>query len=187
MLSRREPPAGCRGRPLDASLRWSKYLIGDLMPVAGIQPRGWSRRMPRNGPSDLDVTVATQRRAQIMRAVMASIADEGLERTTLRNVAERAGVSTGTIAYYFKGKKEMVDAALLEASHAYMEGWYANRGGGPWSLDHLVVNFLATDNTDAGFVLQMIEVGLHNSELRGTHQEMIEAGRMKIEESLRQG
>src|SRR5205085_10004223 len=38
-----------------------------------------------------------------------------------------------------------------------------------------------------GFVLQMIEVGLHNSELRGTHQEMIDAGRVKIEESLRHG
>ena len=142
--------------------------------------------MPRSGPSDLDVSVASQRRAQIMRAVMASISDEGLEKTTMRNVAERAGVSTGTIAYYFKSKKEMVDAALLEASQAYMEGWYANRSG-PWSLDRLVENFLAADNTDSGFVLQMIEVGLHNSELRGTHQEMIEAGRIKIEESLRQG
>jgi AcrR family transcriptional regulator len=118
---------------------------------------------------------------------MACIADEGLEKTTMRNVAERAGVSTGTIAYYFKSKKEMVDAALLEASQAYMENWYAQRGAGFWSLDNLVEHFLEADNTDAGFVLQMIEVGLHNAELRGTHQEMIQAGRTKIEESLRQG
>jgi AcrR family transcriptional regulator len=118
---------------------------------------------------------------------MACISDEGLEKATMRNVADRAGVSTGTIAYYFKSKKEMVDAALLEASQAYMEVWYAQRGSGPWSLDHLVEHFLAKDNTDAGFVLQMIEVGLHNSELRGTHQEMIDAGRTKIEESLRGG
>jgi len=124
---------------------------------------------------------------QIMRAVMACIAEEGLEKATMRNVADRAGVSTGTIAYYFKSKKEMVDAALLEASQAYMEGWHANKGSGPWSLDRLVEDFLAKDNTDAGFVLQMIEVGLHNSELRGTHQEMIDAGRSKIEESLRLG
>src|SRR6185436_14933995 len=143
--------------------------------------------LPRSGPSDLDISVASQRRTQIMRAVMACIAEQGLEKATMRNVADRAGVSTGTIAYYFKSKKEMVDAALLEASQAYMEGWHANKGSGPWSLDRLVENFLAADNTDAGFVLQMIEVGLHNSELRGTHQEMIEAGRSKIEESLRHG
>jgi AcrR family transcriptional regulator len=143
--------------------------------------------LPRSGPSDLDVSVASQRRAQIMRAVMSCIADDGLEKTTMRNVAERSGVSTGTIAYYFKSKKEMVDAALLEASQRYMEVWYAQRGSGPWSLDHLVERFLATDNTDAGFVLQMIEVGLHNSELRNTHQEFVDAGRYKIEEALRQG
>jgi AcrR family transcriptional regulator len=148
--------------------------------------------MPRNGPSDLDVTVAAQRRAQIMRAVMASIAAEGLERTTMRNVAERAGVSTGTIAYYFSSKKDMVDAALLEASQQYMERFY--RGdhhgeayGEPWSLDSLVEGFLAPDNDDAGFVLQMIEVGLHNSQLRGTHQWMVETGRDKIETSIRLG
>jgi AcrR family transcriptional regulator len=122
-----------------------------------------------------------------MRAVMSSIADEGLEKTTMRNVADRAGVSTGTIAYYFKSKKDMVDAALLEASQRYMDGWYQHKGAEFWSLDRLVENFLATDNADAGFVLQMIEVGLHNSELRGPHQEMIDAGRAKIEESLRQG
>jgi TetR/AcrR family fatty acid metabolism transcriptional regulator len=144
--------------------------------------------MPRNGPSDLDVTVATQRRAQIMRAVMASIADEGLERTTMRNVAERAGVSTGTIAYYFKSKKDMVDAALLEASQQYMERFYREKGlEGPWSLDSLIDGFLASDNDDAGFVLQMIEVGLHNSELRGTHQWMVETGRANIEKSIRVG
>jgi AcrR family transcriptional regulator len=135
----------------------------------------------------LDISVASQRRTQIMRAVMACISEQGLEKATMRNVADRAGVSTGTIAYYFKSKKEMVDAALLEASQAYMEGWHASKGNGPWSLDRLVEDFLAKDNTDAGFVLQMIEVGLHNSELRGTHQEMIEAGRTKIEESLRHG
>src|SRR6266545_3667674 len=134
--------------------------------------------MPRNGPSELDVTVASQRRAQIMRAVMASIADEGLERTTMRNVAERAGVSTGTIAYYFKSKKEMVDAALLEASQQYMDRFYQlDATIGHWSLDKLVEEFLAQDNPDVGFVLQMIEVGLHNSELRGTHQWMVETGR----------
>jgi len=144
--------------------------------------------MPRNGTSKLEVTVAMQRRAQIMRAVMACIAEEGLERTTMRNVAERAGVSTGALGYYFKSKMEMVDAALLEASRQYMERFYrqdAERGR--WSLDRLVEIFLARENADAGFVLRMIEVGLHDTELRGIHDWMIETGRARIEESLRAG
>lgn len=144
--------------------------------------------MPRNGPRKLDVPVADQRRAQVMRAVIESIAAEGLERTTMRNVAERAGVSTGTIAYYFKSKKEMIDAALLEASREYMERFYRERRADePLPLDELVERFLAADNPNAGFVLQMIEVGLHNPRLRSIHQWMVETGRSKIEAMIRLG
>jgi AcrR family transcriptional regulator len=139
----------------------------------------------------LEISVESQRRRQIMEAVMACIADYGLERTTMRTVAERAGVSTGTLAYYFKSKKDLVDAALLDASRQYMErfnAWHAGRPDhGPASLQRLIERFLSRDNADAGFVLQMIEVGLHNTELRGTHQEMIEAGRAMIEKSIQSG
>jgi TetR/AcrR family transcriptional regulator, fatty acid metabolism regulator protein len=147
--------------------------------------------MTRGRPRDLEVSVESQRRRQIMEAVMACIADHGLERTTMRAVADMAGVSTGTLAYYFKSKKELVDAALLHASRQYMERFNNERGGSsshaPEMLERLVERFLARDNTDASFVLQMIEVGLHNTELRGTHQEMIEAGRAMIEKSIRAG
>ena len=123
-----------------------------------------------------------------MQAVMDCISQYGLEGTTMRTVADRAGVSTGTLAYYFKSKKELVNAALLDASQKYMERFNVEKGGRPpSSLVRLVERFLSADNTDAGFVLQMIEVGLHNAELRGTHQEMIEAGRVMIEQSIHAG
>jgi TetR/AcrR family fatty acid metabolism transcriptional regulator len=139
-------------------------------------------------PRELEVSVASQRRRQIMQGVMDCISDYGLEHTTMRTVAQRAGVSTGTLAYYFKSKKELVDAALLDASQKYMERFNVEKGGrAPGSLGRMVDQFLARDNTDAGIVLQMIEVGLHNAELRGTHQEMIEAGRVMIEYSIRDG
>lgn len=145
--------------------------------------------MPRNGPSKLDVTVAEQRRSQVMRAVRAAIAEEGLERTTMRNVAERAGVSTGTIAYYFKSKQDMLDAALLDASHEFMECFYREHAAesGSLSLDELVERFLAPENAGAGFVLQMVALGLHNPGLRSVHQWMIEAGRNDIEAAIRRG
>jgi len=148
------------------------------------QERETTTRRPR----ELEMTVASQRRRQIMQAVMDCISEDGLERTTMRTVALRAGVSTGTLAYYFKSKKELVDAALLDAARKYMDRFIIEKGGrAPGSLTRLVNTFLSSDNTDAGFVLQMIEVGLHNSELRGTHQEMIEAGRAMIEHALVEG
>jgi AcrR family transcriptional regulator len=139
-------------------------------------------------PRGVEVSVASQRRRQIMQAVMDCITDYGLEHTTMRTVAQRAGVSTGTLAYYFQSKKDLVDAALLDASRKYMERFNVEKGGrAPSSLGRMVDRFLSTDNSDAGFVLQMIEVGLHNAELRGTHLEMIEAGRVMIEHSIRAG
>ena len=137
----------------------------------------------------LEISVASQRRRQILRAAMACISQLGTEKTTMRAVARRAGLSTGTLAYYFNDKKQLLDAALIDASREYMEHFNRTKekSYGPQFLDDLVEGFLGSDDPDARFVLQMIEAGLHNRELRSAHDEMIEAGRDMIEKSVRIG
>ena len=54
------------------------------------------------------------RRAQILQAARACIVTLGYERATVRDVAEKAGVSTGTIVHYFGDKDTMLEAALLD-------------------------------------------------------------------------
>ncbi|GHO65272.1 transcriptional regulator [Ktedonobacter sp. SOSP1-52] len=54
------------------------------------------------------------RRTQILRAARSCIVELGYERVTMRDVAETAGVSTGTIVHYFGDKDTMLEAALLE-------------------------------------------------------------------------
>jgi AcrR family transcriptional regulator len=54
-----------------------------------------------------------ERRTQILRAARACIVELGYERVTMREVAETAGVSTGTIVHYFGDKDTMLEAALL--------------------------------------------------------------------------
>lgn len=54
------------------------------------------------------------RRAQILRAARACIVKLGYERATVRDVAEEAKVSTGTIVHYFGDKDTMLEAALLD-------------------------------------------------------------------------
>jgi AcrR family transcriptional regulator len=125
-----------------------------------------------------------------MEAVMACISEFGLERTTMRTVAERAGVSPGTLMYYFRSKKALVDTALFDASQRYMERFRTlidREDREPSTLKKLVERFWNHDNTDAAFVVQIIEVGLHNAALRGTHQEMVAAGRALIEDSIKAG
>jgi AcrR family transcriptional regulator len=53
------------------------------------------------------------RRAQILRAALVCIVRLGYERATVRDVAEEAGVSTGTLVHYFGDKDTMLEAALL--------------------------------------------------------------------------
>lgn len=51
------------------------------------------------------------RRRELVDATLASIAELGVEHTTVREIALRAGVTPGLIRHYFAGKDELVAAA----------------------------------------------------------------------------
>jgi betaine-aldehyde dehydrogenase len=53
-----------------------------------------------------------ERRTQILWAAIASVAEAGIEGATMKAIALRAGVSTGTIAYYFRDKNDVMEQAL---------------------------------------------------------------------------
>jgi AcrR family transcriptional regulator len=134
----------------------------------------------------LDVTVASQRRRQIIEAARACITEDGVEKLTLRKVGERAQVSHATIAYYFKTRKELIDSALLEISDDFLDVLRQRHLlYGMGDLVDLFDTFLDPDNTSARFVVQMIDAGLHDVELRSTHDEFIRYGRDRIERSIR--
>ena len=71
---------------------------------------------------------AEQTRAAITEAALALFRDRGYEATTMRAIAERAGVSTGNAYYYFGSKEELIQefytrshAEHLAASRAVLE------------------------------------------------------------------
>jgi AcrR family transcriptional regulator len=55
-----------------------------------------------------------ERRAQVLRAARACIVALGYERTTMRDIARTADVSTGTVVHYFHDKESVLEAALLD-------------------------------------------------------------------------
>lgn len=61
------------------------------------------------------------RREQICRAAAAVIAREGLAGTTMRLLAEEAGVSTGTLNHYFANRQELLEQALVFVSERAQE------------------------------------------------------------------
>jgi AcrR family transcriptional regulator len=60
---------------------------------------------------------AEQTRAAITEAALALFRDRGYEATTMRAIAERAGVSTGNAYYYFGSKEELIQEFYMR-SHA---------------------------------------------------------------------
>ncbi|MGB7686376.1 MAG: TetR family transcriptional regulator [Solirubrobacterales bacterium] len=56
------------------------------------------------------------RREQICRAAAAVIAREGFAGTTLRKVAEEAGVSTGMLNHYFSNRQDLLTQTLVFVS-----------------------------------------------------------------------
>ncbi|HKA13409.1 MAG TPA: TetR/AcrR family transcriptional regulator [Myxococcota bacterium] len=58
-------------------------------------------------------TAATRER--IMRAVVASIAEIGFQKTTANEITRRAGVTWGAVQHHFGGKDGILDAVLEES------------------------------------------------------------------------
>jgi AcrR family transcriptional regulator len=56
--------------------------------------------------------VEAERRKQILEAACAVIAKAGLQQLRVADVAQEAGISSGTIHYYFETKKDLVAAAF---------------------------------------------------------------------------
>jgi AcrR family transcriptional regulator len=54
------------------------------------------------------------RRTQVLRAARERIVAVGYERVTMRDIADTAGVSTGTVVHYFHDKESVLAAALLD-------------------------------------------------------------------------
>ena len=75
-----------------------------------------------------------QRRSELVEATLACIAALGLEHTTVREIAVRAGVTPGLIRHYFAGKDELVLAAYrhhVESMGASSQKAVAEAGDDP--------------------------------------------------------
>ncbi len=59
--------------------------------------------------------IELRRKRQILRVVAAVVAEEGFDGATMRKIADRAGVSTGMLTYYYKNKRDLIVDMLRDA------------------------------------------------------------------------
>ena len=60
---------------------------------------------------------------QIIDAAIDVIAQRGLGKSTLQNIAERAGVSSALVVFHFKSKNNLMKAVLGHLTVIYEAGW----------------------------------------------------------------
>jgi TetR/AcrR family transcriptional repressor of bet genes len=63
------------------------------------------------------------RREQLIDATIATIARQGIARTTLTDVANAAGVSHGLVIFYFESKEKLFAETVRFMSEAYRHAW----------------------------------------------------------------
>jgi len=78
-----------------------------------------------------------ERRKQILAAALAVFSEKGFHGANVSDVAAQAGVSQGTIYWYFESKEELVSATILSFVEEMAEGALAVTRMGDTSADKL--------------------------------------------------
>lgn len=79
-------------------------------------------------------SVEQQRREEVFDATLSLLAQRGYRHVRIADIAERTGLSTGIIHYYFKTKEQLLDATfryVVTESRRQSEKALAS-GGDPW-------------------------------------------------------
>ena len=69
--------------------------------------------------------VSTERRRQIYEAAMTCFSQKGYHLTTMDDIAATAGLSKGSLYWYFKGKKELFLSLFQEMMAPFGQAWEA--------------------------------------------------------------
>lgn len=159
---------------MGARLARSQNLWDNASPVSGFRrpdqqgvdemaevPAGRNQGPPPGDGSSgrssrLDRRPREERRRQVLEAARQAIAEVGLANLRLTHVAERAGMSTGHVLYYF-GTRERILAEVLKWSEAELaerrSAELAALSGAPARLLHFIDGYVTTRPDDPAWTL----------------------------------
>lgn len=113
------------------------------------------------------------RRRDFIEAAYQTILEEGLARTTVRAVAERAGYTTGALVHYFADKDELIRHVLEENGNAVRDrmrsaqrAWRGRR-----ALREVLLEALPTDKSSGSSWRIWLALWYHSEESAAMRQE----------------
>jgi AcrR family transcriptional regulator len=126
-------------------------------------------------------------RERLLEAAFRALSRKGYENTTVKDIAEEAGVAQGLVHYYFKSKQALVLAVLVMCC-AEME--LPGSGGDPArhaldAFEHFKA--MLREHRDVhGLYVELIGVGLHDQEIGGGVREFMRQDRGTVEDIARE-
>lgn len=136
------------------------------------------------------------RRRDFIEAAYETIIEEGLDKTTVRGVAKKAGYTTGALVHYFKDKDELIRAALNHFGNELRERMVQahDQRSGRAALRETLIEALPTNRRSAMSWRVWLALWYHSEadadmrdEQRRRYREWFGRVREMLEESLAEG
>ena len=130
--------------------------------------------------------MSTGTREKILQAAFSVLSRQGYESTSIKDIAEEAGVAQGLVHYYFKSKQLLV-LAVLEYVCAKVEvgGGAEGEAGALKAFEETKALFRSSRHTNALYI-RLIGVGLHDPVIGAGVREFIRQDRAHVEDIARQ-
>lgn len=123
----------------------------------------------------------TDNREKILHAAFTVLSRNGYENTSIKDIAEAAGVAQGLVHYYFKSKQQLVLAVLGEVCREMDFGAEEGTAGAQAAYEKLKSMLKDSRATHALYV-QLIAVGLHDKEVGAGVLDFLREDRRHIED-----
>jgi AcrR family transcriptional regulator len=128
--------------------------------------------------------LSTDTRAKILTSAFTVLSREGYEKTSIKDIAEQAGVAQGLIHYYFKSKQLLV-LAVLEFVCEKVEHGLEGEAGALEAFEHTKTMIRESRDSNALYI-ELIGVSLHDSVIGPGVRDFIRSSRDGIEVQARQ-
>src|SRR5690348_9841525 len=123
-------------------------------------------------------------RARILQAAFTVLSRQGYENTSVKDIAEEAGVAQGLVHYHYKSKQQLVLAVLEFVCHKVELGVEGEAG----ALEAFAQTKLMLKDSRAtnSLYVQLIGISLHDPVIGGGVRDFIRSERTGIEDKARQ-
>lgn len=129
--------------------------------------------------------MSSDTREKILQAAFAVLSREGYENTSIKEIAEEAGVAQGLVHYYFKSKQQLVLSVLAVVCQKMEMKGVAGEAGALAAFNEFKERVRDERDTNALY-LQLLGTSAHDKEIGAGMLDFIRRDRGHIEEIARE-